>query len=280
MSLTYSINGFVLESTTQTEGMWLLEGTEYAPALSPRRSTLEIPGVHYEIPSWGDPMSSITLSLNLRLQYQTADALREGWNLITGLLGMGTNMPVQVQRIRGSVTEQADAQLISSTSPDFLCSTNRADPQIVMNIPGGSWRGDQLDQDFPVGEEQSVVVSEESTRPIADALLRVPGPLVTLGVTDTVSGTGVSWGGGSLSVPEDEWLLIDVMKMRAAILDADSWNVDDGEPASGSLVFTGFGPLSLVSRRSGPDGDPVSGLTVTMSGGTGPLTIRARPAVV
>ncbi|MBQ6358845.1 MAG: hypothetical protein IJI97_07860 [Clostridia bacterium] len=279
MSLTYSLNGYVLENRTQVSGIWLLQGTEYAPGLSPRNATVEVPRRHYEIPNWISPMSAITVTLALRLKYDTDTDLRDGWNLLTGLLGTGSNNPVLMERIRGDQVEQADAQLASTSAPDFTCNQNRADVQIIMSIPGGAWRGDEIDQTFSAGTNQAVGAAEMSSLPITDMLLRVPGPLTTLGVTDVISGTGIAWGGGTVTVASGQWLLISPSVMRAVIVDTDTWNLDDGDPASGTLVFTGMGPLAITSRRQGPDGDPISGITVTMGGGSGPLTVRARTAV-
>jgi len=279
MSLTYSLNGYVLENRTQSSGIWLLQGTEYAPGLSPRNATVEVPRRNYEIPNWISPMSAITLTMSLRLKYETDSELRDGWNLLTGLLGMGTNNPVLMERIRGDQSEQAEAQLASTSAPDFTCNQNRADVQIIMSIPGGAWRGEEIDQTFSAGANQPVGVADMSSLPITDMLLRVPGPLTTLGVQDVISGTGIAWGGGTITVASGQWLLVSPSSMRAVIVDTDTWDLDAGDPASGTLVFTGMGPLAITSRRQGPDGDPVSGITVTMGGGTGPLTVRARTAV-
>lgn len=279
MALTYSLNGYVLENRTQLSGMWLLQGSEYAPGLTPRNAAVEVSRRHYEIPNWISPMSAITVSLALRLKYDTDSALRDGWNLLTGLLGMGTNNPVLMERIRGDQTEQAEAQLVSTNSPDFTCNQNRADVQVIMSIPGGAWRGDQIDQTFSAGTNQPVGVAEMSSLPITDMLLRVPGPLTTLSVSDVISGTGISWGGGTITVPGGQWLLVSPSLMRATIVATDTWDITTGTNASGTLVFTGLGPLTITSRRQGVNGDPVSGISVSLGGGSGPLAMRARTAV-
>lgn len=277
--LTYSLNGYVLENRTQPSGIWLLQGTEYAPGLTPRNATVEVPRRNYEIPNWVSPLSAITVSLSLRLKYNTDAELRDGWNLLTGLLGMGSNNFVPMERIRSESIDQAEAQLVSTSSPDFVCNQNRADVEIIMSIPGGAWRGDEIDQTFSAGTNQPVGVAAMSSLPITDMIIRVPGPLTTLGVSDVLSDTGIAWGGGTVAVPSGSWLLVDPSSMRASIVDTDTWDLDGGEPASGTLVFTGFGPLSVTSQRRGIDGDPVSGITVTMGGGSGPMTLRARAAI-
>lgn len=280
MSLTYSINGYVLENRTQPSGIWLLQGTEYAPALSPRNTTVEIARRNYTIPNWISPMSAITLTMTLRLKYDTSSDLRNGWNLLTGLLGMGSNSPVPMERIRDTEENTADAQLASTSAPDFTCNQNRMDVQVIMSIPGGAWRGPQVDQNFNEGNDLSVTIAAQSSLPITDMLLRIPGPATTLTVTDVISRTGISWGGGSLSVPSGQWLVVDPSVMRAAIVSTNTWVLDGGEDVSGRLIFTGLGPLALTSKRFGPSGNIDSGINVSIGGGSGPLTIRGKKAVV
>lgn len=281
MSTAYGLNGYVIGGKTITSGIFLLKDTEYAPALAPRRAVVEIPQVHYALPLWDDPLSEITLGLTVRVTGSDAASLRGYWNTLTGLLGMGSNQPVKLTRHRGNHIEGADGQLVSSTSPDFSCATSRADVQLVFNIPGGSWRSvDPVDQYFGSGSNQEVATARESTRPIADALIRVPGPVGMVALTDVISGTGIQWTQASLSVPAGGFLLIDVAAMQAAIVTEDTWDFSAGTPASGTLVFTGYGPLTLTSRRWGPRAEPVTGLDVTLNGSPGPLTVRSKTAVV
>lgn len=278
MSTQYGLNGYVIPGRTQTQGMWLLKDTEYAPALAARRATVEIPGVHYQIAKWDDPMSAINLGLRVRVQGTDPDDLREQWNILTGLLGMGTNQPIEVTRHRGDHVEYADAQLISTTSPDFFCDSNRADVQIILNIPGGAWRGEYVEQDFTINATSSSTVGLESTMPIVDPLIRVPGPVGAITVQDTVSGTAVNWTKGTNTVPGGNYLLIDPSLMVAHIITSPVWTFT-GTNVSGRLVFTGVGPLTITSRRTGPSATVTSSLVVTTTETAGPVKIRARAAV-
>lgn len=281
MSVRYGLNGYILPSTTQTSGMWLLTETEYAPALSARRAVLELPQSHYSVPMWDDPLSEITLGMKIRVKGTSADNLRTQWNVLTGLLGMGSNQPVKLTRYRDATTETADGQLVSSTTPAYEHVRNVLDVQIVMNIPGGSWRSvSTSDQSFAAGAGQSVTVANLSTRPITDALIRIPGPVGTVTITDNTSQTGISWTNASLSVPTGSYLLIDPSIMVAKIVSTDTWDITIGTPASARLVYTGYGPLTLTSRRTGVSATATSSLTVQLSGGSGPVVIRAKTAVV
>jgi len=279
LSTQYGLNGFLIPGRTQTRGIWLLKDTEYAPALAPRRAVVEIPATHYQIPKWDDPMSAITLGLRLRVKGDDPTDLRGLWNGLTGLLGMGTNQPIQLTRVRGSDTETADGQLVSTTSPDFFCDANRADVQIVLNIPGGSWRGPYVEQSFAINNTTTCNVGLETTTPIVDSLIRVPGPIGSVTITDTVSNTSVNWTKGSLTVPSGQYLLIDPYNLIAHIVTTPIWTFT-GTNVSGRLVFQDLGPFTITSRRSGPSLTVTSSVQVTSTETAGPVTIRARAAMV
>lgn len=124
MATAYKINGFTIGGNAVSQGIYLLGGTEYAPALAPRRAVIEPPGVHYSIPQWNDPLSQVTVSLKVRVIDLSPELLASRWNTLIGLLGMGTNQPVTLTRVRGTVEETADAQLVSMTTPDFSCPSS------------------------------------------------------------------------------------------------------------------------------------------------------------
>src|ERR1044072_1064105 len=103
MATAYKINGFTIGGKAITSGMYLLEGTEYAPALAPRRAVIQAPGWRYAIPQRNDPLSQITVSLKIRIVDLTPETLASRWNTLMGLLGMGTNQPITLTRDRKSV---------------------------------------------------------------------------------------------------------------------------------------------------------------------------------
>lgn len=279
MSTQYGLNGYVIPGRTQTRGIWLLKDTEYAPSLAPRRAVVEVPATHYQIPKYDDPMSAITLGLRCRVQGSDPDDLRELWNDLTGLLGAGTNQAVELTRHRAANVETADGQLVSTTSPDFFCDTNRADVQIVFNIPGGAWRGPYTEENLSINGTTNSTIGAGTTLPIIDALIRVPGPVGSVTVTDTVSGTAVNWTKGAFTVPSGQYLLIDPWAMRAHIVTSAVWTFT-GTDVSSRLVFVGLGPFTITSRRSGPSLTVTSSIQVASTETAGPVRIRARTAVV
>lgn len=280
MATAYKINGFTIGGKALQQGMYLMEGTEYAPALAPRRAVIEIPGTHYAIPQWNDPLSQITVALKIRVVDTTPEALASRWNTLMGLLGMGTNQPITLSRVRGTIEETADAQLVSMNTPDFSCPSNRADATIIFNIPGGAWRGPQTDATFFNGSANTLPNALSSTVPIADSLLLLTGPATSLQVTDNTSQTSIFWGDGSQTVSASQWLLIDPRNMQARLQTSASWNLTTGTNVTGALEFRGFGPLTFTSRGAGSFGNRTGTFSVSIAGGNNGVQVRSRYAVV
>lgn len=279
MSTAYKINGFTIGGNAVTAGLYLLTGTEYAPALAPRRAVLEIPSTHYAIPQWNDPLSQITVALKIRVVGLDAEDLGSRWNTLMGLLGMGTNQPITLTRIRGSIEETCEAQLLSMSTPDFDCPPNRVDTTIMFNVPGGAWRGVQSDEQFFNSTTNTLPNALLSTLPIADALLLLKGPATTLTVTDNTSSTAIFWGDGPTTITSAQWLLIDPRYMRARIRTTEGWTFT-GTNVTGALEFRQNGPLTFTSRGSGAFGNRSGTFTVATAGGNGGVQVRSRYAVV
>lgn len=280
MSTAYSINGFLIGGNAVTNGIYLMEGTEYAPALAPRRAVVEIPGTHYAIPQWDDPLTQITVALKIRVCGSDAEDVASRWNTLMGLLGMGTNQPVTLTRHRGSISESCDAQLVSMASPDFSCPANWVDATIIFSSPLGAWRGAETDVVFFNGSSNTLSNALLSTLPIADSLLLLKGPATSFEVTDNTSGTAIFWGDGSSTVNSSQWLLIDPRYMRALLKGAGNFLFEGGTNVTGALEFRGAGPLTFTSRGSGPFGNRTGTFTVTTAGGNAGVTVRSRYAVV
>lgn len=278
MSTAYKINGFTIGGNAVTSGMYLLSGTEYAPAIAPRRAVIEVPNTHYAIPQWNDPMSQVTVTLKIRVTDTTAEGLASRWNTLMGLLGMGTNQSLTLSRVRGAIEETAEAQLVSGNTPDFSCTANRADVTLIFNLPSGGWRGTQTDVNFLNGSSNVLPNALASTIPIADALLLLKGPATALTVTDNNSGTAIFFSG--TSVTSAQWLLVDPRYMRARLQTSATWDFTFGTNVTGGLEFRGNGPLTFTSRGSGAFGNRTGTFSVTIAGGNAGVQVRSRYAVI
>ena len=279
MSFYYKINGFQLGQQTSGTGIWLLDSTEYAPALAPRRTTVEIPGRNYQVPMWGDPMSAVTVTMRVRLREATTPALRTSWEQLTGLLGIGSNTPIELRRWRDGYEESADAQLISTDSPSYLDIIDTLDVTLVFNIPGGAWRSTAFVEDVfaGAGTYTNSAIANGSTMPVVDVRILATGPLTTILVRDAVSRTGVLWGGGSQVVPSGQFLLIDPDSMRAYIQTTASYALS-GTAAHSTLVYVDRAPLYLSSTRSGASATVSSSIVIERTGGAGQVKLRAQTA--
>ncbi|MCP9209715.1 hypothetical protein [Streptomyces cucumeris] len=280
MATAYKINGFTIGGKAVTSGMYLMEGTEYAPALAPRRAVIEVPGAHYAIPQWNDPLSQITVSLKIRVVDTSPEGLASRWDTLMGLLGMGINQQIVLTRIRGTIEESADAQLVSMNTPDFSCPANRTEATIIFNVPGGAWRGTQTDETFFNSSSNTLPNALASTVPIADSLLLLKGPATSFTITDNTSATTIFWGDGSSSVSSSQWLLIDPRYMRARIQSSETWSFSSGTNTTGALEFRGNGPLTFTSKGSGSFGNRTGTFTVTTAGGNNGVQVRSKYAVV
>jgi hypothetical protein len=278
MATAYKINGFTIGGKAVTSGIYLMEGTEYAPSLAPRRAVLETPGTHYAIPQWNDPMSQITVALKVRVVDTTPEALASRWNTLMGLLGMGTNQPITLTRVRGTIEETADAQLLSMNSPDFSCPSNRADATIIFNIPGGAWRGAQTDVTFFNSATNVLPNALASTVPISDSLLLLKGPATAFTIIDNNSSTSMFFSG--TSVTSAQWLLIDCRFLRARLQTSASFDLTAGTNVTGGLEYRGNGPMTFTSRGSGSFGTRTGTFTVTTAGGNAGVQVRSKYAVV
>jgi hypothetical protein len=278
VATAYKINGFTIGGRAVAQGMYLLEGTEYAPALAPRRAVVEPPSVHYSIPMWNDPLSQITVGMKIRVVDLTPEALASRWNTLMGLLGMGINQPITLTRVRGTIEETADAQLVSATTPDFSCPSNRADVTLLFNIPGGAWRGPSSDVNFFNGTTNVLPNALASSLPIADALLLLKGPATSFTIIDNTSSTSIFFSG--TSVTSTQYLLMDPRYMRARLHNTTpNWDFVLGTNVSGGLEYRGNGPLTFTSRGSGAFGTKSGNFTVTTAGGNAGVQVRSRYAV-
>lgn len=251
MSFRYSINGFELSDKTLRRGIWLLDGTEYAPALAPRRLDVKVPGRHYQIPAYKDPMSEITVAMHVRMRGDTAADLAELWDIFTGLLWSGSDDGLTLKRWREGVTEEsAVGQLLSRPAPDFHSNANILDTTVVFNIPGGCWRGPVMQDDFTGQGTWSSNLAKASTMPINDVQILVTGPCTSFMLRDGITRTGVRWGGMGQTVPAGQYLLISTDVMRAGITSTPAWG-SLLTNASSSLIMVDEGPLVVASRWSG-----------------------------
>lgn len=195
-------------------GFKLLLGTEYAPAVSPRNVTIMVPGRHGALPLYDAALPSILVTLVVRVLGSTPDELRTNWTNLMALMNTGRNSAILLRRIRGEVTETADARLVSTTAPIFDRAQSWVDTTIVLEIPQGYWSGPNTVQTLSNTGLNSITATLTSSAPIADLTIRVTGPVTSFYILDNQNNTGLSWA-GLTDVPSGQSLIIATGPMRA-----------------------------------------------------------------
>lgn len=245
MSLTYHLEGFPLHQPDQ--GYLLMEGTQFAPEIAPRRVNIVLPNAHGEVPAWNDPLDTTELALRVRIRGDSPDELRERWEVLRALTGTGGNRPLTLTRVHGSQELEASVQLLTMDVPDFWCAAGMVQTTMVLHNPSGRWQEPEAVEQMLAtdGQPQQVDFAAESTAPVTNALVRVQGPISFITVTDATNNTGFQWTSPDTPLDETEYLLVDCASYTAWRNDDAEWDSRDRNVTHG-LVTTGSGMLSLV----------------------------------
>lgn len=283
MPVTYQINGYNLDKANMCK---VMEGTEYAGALAPRRLDISIPGITGELPLWNDPLGPMKLTLNLRvLKPRTASrtVLHTNVRLVQGvfrgggfLQTSGADAPLFVIRNRDGQQVKALAQLETMSSPEYYHMGAYADFTAVLNIPLGMWQQDLAEEFiFPAGTT-NYPGSFQTFLPIPNTLLRVNGPLTSAAIKDQISGTGVLWTAGASPLLAGQFILIDPYNMNARRLTSASWNMTDGTDARGGLYSIWNGPFTVATLFLGDVPTPATVMDATFTGGNASTRVTVR----
>lgn len=274
--MDYLINGFRVHQPNL--GFKLMESTQFASEISPRRVSLQVPLMHGEIPAWNDPIDSTSVAIQVRIQDSDPAQLERKWNYLRSLALLGGNRPAVLVRESGLSNTTAQVQLDSMSQPDFWCAAGIVDTMMLFHNPSGRWQETTPeDQTLLVpGTEQEVFVASESTAPNTNALLRVQGPVAAIEVRNDANNTGLSWT-GTQALEEGEFLLIDCENFEAWVNPDSDWDTRFRETSS-DLLTVGVGPLTLTPIPSLTFGESTSSVSVAASGTSisTELRIRAR----
>lgn len=262
--MDYLINGFRVHQPD--EGFRLMEDTQFASEISPRRVNLQVPRMHGEIPAWDDPIDSTGVVIRVRIQDPDPDMLERKWNHLRAHALLGGNRAVILVRESELSNTSAQVQLESMTQPDFWCAAGIVDTTMIFHNPSGRWQ-ESTPEVQPLllpGTEQEVFTVSESTAPITNALLRVQGPVSSFEIRNDANNTGLYWSGSS-SVSSGDYLLIDCENFEAWINSNSDWDARQSN-VSRWLLSEGIGPLSLTPIPSVTIGSNTSSVTTSSSG--------------
>lgn len=280
--IRYFINDYNL--TQPDRGIKLMQETEWASSISPRRFDLEIPMWHGQIAMWHDPLDTMKVTFEVEIQARTQSVLRQRWNDFVSLCGTGKWVSVRLERYRGiflmSDTEHdpadnnrpygeyAHAQLESLSAPEYEHAALRLTTTCVFNVPVGQWRTHKLyTQSFPErGGPYRCVVAKVSSVPVYSMVIRVQGGpggtrnLAAWSLVDRWSQTGVAWDDPiGVNLNNGEWLYCNTDNMRCYISDEETmpepgegWGsfVDriNGVAAWSNFRYIRNGPLMLTHK--------------------------------
>lgn len=278
MAIGYTLEGFNLHQPDI--GFRLLEGTEFASTIAPRRVNISVPNMHGEVPMWNDPLDTTTLALRVRISDPSPEGLQQKWHYLRSLCRTGSNNPVTIRRLSGdNEVTSTFAQLQSMDTPDFYCAAGMVTTTMLFHIPSGRWEdiNDEIVQLAIPGADQEVPFASESSGPITNLLVQVKGPLTRVIVRDNTNDTGVEWRafGAITDIASDEYLLIDCANFEARRNTTDAWD-EVGEGVTARLLTVGNGMLTLVPQPSFVIGDSTSSVTVTAAGHSAATEIRIR----
>lgn len=301
--IRYFINDYNL--TQSQYGIKLMQGTEWASAISPRRFDLEIPMWHGQVPMWHDPLDTMKVTFEVEITARSQSMLRQRYNDFVSLCGTGKWVSVRLERYRGiflmSDTEHdpadnnhpygeyASAQLESLSAPEYDHASLRLTTTAVFNVPAGQWRTHKIyTQAFEGrGNSQRCVVAKVSSVPVYSMIIRVQGGpggernLASWSLVDRWSQTGVAWDDPiGVNLNNGEWLYCNTDNMRCYISNVktmpetgESWGdfVDriNGVAAWSNFRYIRNGPLMLTHKLTWNEAaqklDHTSGVNISMT---------------
>lgn len=278
----YFINDYNLDQPSR--GIKLMEGSEWASPVSPRRFNLEIPQFHGEVAMWHDPLDTMKVTLQVQISARTQSVLRQRWDDFVSLCGTGKWIPIRLERYRGifliSDTEHdpldnnrpfgeyANAQLESMTAPEYEHASLRLTTTCIFNVPVGQWRSHKVytqAYEGPGGPFKAIVAKTSSV-PVYSMIIRVQGGpgldrnLASWSIIDRWSQTGIGWDDPvGVNLNNGEWLYCNTDNMRAYISSAqtmpevgEDWSdfVDriNGVAAWSNFRYLRNGPLMLTHK--------------------------------
>lgn len=277
MTVAYTLQGFNLHQPEL--GFKLMEGSTYAPAISPRRVNLEVPNMHGEIPAWNDPLGTTQITVRVRISDTTPEGLESKWIYLRSLCMTGQNNPVTLRRENENHNSFAYVQLLSMSEPDFWCAAGIVDTVMIFHNPYGRWQDASTPDDQTLvipGAQQVVVAAMESSAPISNALFLVRGPLASITIRNPYNDTGFSWV-STTPLTASQWALIDCERYQVWRNSSDDWDAREVD-VSRTLLTEGNGMLNLTSIPTATYGANTNVTAVSASGATGAteLTVRAR----
>lgn len=244
---------YLLDGVDVREWTYLFDNLTHSE-LSVRSQQLEIPGRsgNLHVPSKWTVLDAPVLELVLAPAAQSAGELEESLNRLQAIL-LDPNLRVVRCRPFG---DESRPQLTVTRGELVNAKATKEDAMagrwgrwnLKIRLPEVAWRDLKPKIVHVLPGENVRVNGFAGTLPVDDLRIHVRGPLTSIGVTDLVTSTGVTWVG---SLGDKEILTIDMGMLSASV------TADEGEvrsvtggldyPTSGRLVL-GLDPKTRKQR--------------------------------
>lgn len=241
---SYSLDGVPLDHPA---GCWKLKkGTQRRPLPGARAVKVSVPGRHGDLPIVGLDLETTTFGLTFKVTSATPSGKDGGYeqmerNLeaLSALLGVRHRL-MRLRYQAGTIVRVAEVTVTSTSEPEVNTGAATTRLTAIVEVPGVLWRDEAAStwSGSANAADQIVTTLAGSTGPITDAILRVTGPAVNPSVADGATGGRVSYAG---TVQAGYHLLIDCGGLVAAIVDTDTYDLNNGGNVTGDINATGPG---------------------------------------
>ena len=263
---------WLIRGVAQGAGWKLERGSLWRPPISVRRNTLTAPQRHGAVavglPVFDEPV----LSLDFFIAKSGQAAVEAAVNDLIALLA---GPSLIVTRVSGGLSLAAAAALVA-LNPDTLYYGKGAKARATLAVPGVFFRPAvaTLDPGASNFTDFNFSALAAGNAPVPDAIARWTGPGTAANVSDTISGTGLSWSGSAVAA--GSYLYLDAANLQAWVSTSASQWTKGGTDVSGGLSYPVAGPLQVWPMMSASDpAVRTTKVTVTGSGGWTGFALRA-----
>lgn len=272
--ITKRVNGIDLDSPNRGWSL-LAEGTSARIARNVRRAPLVIGRRHGSAPTGRLPVyDEASVNLTWLLHGDDTAELEAAYRDLVSVL---SHPNLTYEHVAAGTVTQAPAELVSLSEPTEFLAGQSMTVTAVLALTDPFLRDADYTTTSTLTAGNHTLSGLAGTAPIRDAVIRFTstGSLTSVQVTDSTSGTSISWVGTAIA--NGRYLYLDPARMRAWDHNTNSdWDGTAGVDVSKGLDYAGAGPLQLWPATSVADGELQHDVKIVTTGGS--CVIRAKRA--